>query len=200
MPGCANCRMKEMGCASPLAHPYSCKQGKGRDMKLTGKIADNNFNAVNQNHYISGHHKIPRIWVVVADKHRARIFTKPNGHLEQIGEAMPVRRYKNNPKHVVGRVFSSASRYIRHCLSYKQDQEFKMALDFVGDLALFLEQAEKERAYDRLVLAAPPKMLGNFRKLLNENVQSKIIAEVNKDLTKMSEGKLMEEIKSIVWF
>lgn len=169
-------------------------------MKLTGKLADNNFGAVNQNHYIAGHHKIPRIWVMVADRHKARIFTKPDGHLEQIGEAFPVFKHKNTPKNAVGRAFSSASHYIRHCLSYRLGGDMKSARQFVCDISTFLEEADQENAFDRLVLAASPKMLGDFRKSLGAQVQGKIIAEVNKDLTKMPEKKLMEELKSIIWF
>ncbi len=171
-------------------------------MKLTGKIANDDFRSVSQTHYMAGHHKIPRIWIVVADAHRARIFTKPDGHLEQIGEASPrvSSRLGRKPNKVLGRVVSSATNFIRHRLEPRLGPDEKTTDKFVSDIASWLDNAVAQDAFDRLVLAASPKILGLLRKTLSKNTESRIIAELDKDLTKFSEKDLLEELKTVVWF
>ncbi|MGI3168264.1 host attachment family protein [Pseudooceanicola sp. C21-150M6] len=54
---------------------------------------------------------------------------------------------------------------------------------FADDLAdLLYRQAHKGR-FDRIVLVAPPKTLGELRKVLHKEVADKVIAEVPKTLT-----------------
>ena len=145
-------------------------------MHLTGKVANDGFKSVSEDHYIIHHHKIPRIWVIVTDGQKARVFMKPDGHLEQIAEAVPqgghaVHRDGDNDHHV-----------------------------FVQEIAVWLDEAVHANAFDRLVLAASPKMLGNFRKALSVSVQSRLVAQIDKDLTKMNEKELFAELVKIVWF
>jgi hypothetical protein len=66
---------------------------KDEMMKLEGKITQ----IASIDTQPSGHHKIPRIWIVVADQRIARIFKKSDSHLELIGEALPIR-IGNAPK------------------------------------------------------------------------------------------------------
>lgn len=190
-----------MGCALPLAHPLSCINMEN-DMKITGKVANDGFKAVSAEHYITSRHKIPRIWIVVADRHKFRVFMKPDGHLEQIAEGFPHAEghTQDISDHTFGRIVSSASVYIRHSLSSGKKPAEKDAVKFVKDIAAWLDEAVKEDSYDRLVLAASPKMLGDIRKVLSYNVHARITAEINKDLTKMRADEILEELKEIVWF
>jgi protein required for attachment to host cells len=51
----------------------------------------------------------------------------------------------------------------------------------------------------RLVLIAAPQTLGELRKILSKPVQMRIVTEVDKDLTKMSDKDLQVELEKIVW-
>lgn len=146
-------------------------------MKLSGKIAEEGFTAVGAKHFASGHHEVPRVWVMVADRHGARIFSKPEGHLEEIG---------------------AASANTHHSAEAHKAPREKDAQSFAHDIAAWLDQAVKADAFDRLVLAAAPHMLGDLRKVLGKTVQSRIVAEVDKDLTKMNEPDLRKELEKIV--
>ncbi len=202
MSGCANFWMKNMGCVTPLAHPIACKKTRSQNMRLTGKVANDGFKAVSEDHYMTGHHKIPRIWIVLADRHKLRVFMKPDGHLEQIAEAYPQDNYREKgiPNHSLGRMASSASKYIRHRLQPHIGPTEKNDNKFVQEIADWLENAVHANAFDRLIVAASPKMLGDLRKTLSDEVQARIVAEIDKDLTKMPEKELFKELKEIVWF
>ena len=54
---------------------------------------------------------------------------------------------------------------------------------FARDLADHLEKAANEHRFDRLVLVAAPRALGDLRGLLPKTVQGKVVAQIDKDLT-----------------
>ena len=57
--------------------------------------------------------------------------------------------------------------------------------EFARDLSEHLETASNRHRFDYLVLVAAPKILGDLRELLPKTVHGKIVAEINKDLTKI---------------
>ncbi|MCR8550932.1 host attachment family protein [Salipiger sp. P9] len=54
---------------------------------------------------------------------------------------------------------------------------------FATDLAAMLYEAAHKGAFERLVLVAPPKVLGDLRAALHKEVADKIVAELPKTLT-----------------
>jgi protein required for attachment to host cells len=54
---------------------------------------------------------------------------------------------------------------------------------FADDIAAALYKAAHAGRYEKLVVAAPPKTLGELRKAFHKEVSARIVAEVNKDLT-----------------
>lgn len=54
---------------------------------------------------------------------------------------------------------------------------------FAADIADALYKAAHAGRYSKLVVAAPPKTLGELRKAFHKEVSGRIVAEVNKDLT-----------------
>ena len=47
---------------------------------------------------------------------------------------------------------------------------------------------------------AAPRTLGDMRGALSKNVFSRIVAEVDKELTEIPEAKLKKHLNEIVWF
>ncbi len=56
---------------------------------------------------------------------------------------------------------------------------------FAKQIADALYTAAHNAQYTRLVIAAPPMILGDIRKALHKEVSDKVVAEVSKDLTNM---------------
>lgn len=70
-------------------------------------------------------------------------------------------------------------------LSTMQEPDWhELAKDrFAGDLADMLYDYARKNAFSRLVVCAPPKVLGELRKQYHKEVESRIVAEVDKDFT-----------------
>ena len=56
---------------------------------------------------------------------------------------------------------------------------------FAKDLAEALYTAAHGGRYDKLVIAAPPMIMGDLRRAMHKEVSDKVVAEVSKDLTNM---------------
>ena len=56
-------------------------------------------------------------------------------------------------------------------------------LRFAREIAETLQTLVRERSIESLVIAAPPKILAELRKSMHQEVEKRVIAEVDKDLT-----------------
>jgi protein required for attachment to host cells len=54
---------------------------------------------------------------------------------------------------------------------------------FAKDIADKLQVLVREKQIEALVIAAPPKILAELRKSMHQEVEKRVIAEVDKDLT-----------------
>jgi len=71
---------------------------------------------------------------------------------------------------------------------------------FAYKLAAWLDGAAHDDVFGRLVIAAPPHMLGELRKAMSKQVNTRVVAEVSKDLAKHSEPELRAALAEILWF
>lgn len=143
--------------------------------------------------------RIPRTWVMVVDQHIVRLFERNEGELEPIGTAHPEPEEDialNNKS--VGRVLSSSSRSIHHKYEPHMNESRQRRLSFAHQISDWLDEAVRENAFDRLILAAAPKTLGDLRKAVTQPVRERIFAEINKDLTKLDVRTLQEELERIL--
>ncbi|WP_395019405.1 host attachment protein [Dongia sp.] len=65
---------------------------------------------------------------------------------------------------------------------------------FTESLAEEVNRAALAKQFDRLILAAPPRTLGILRKSLSSHATGRVIAELDKDLTKASRDDLAAQI------
>lgn len=70
--------------------------------------------------------------------------------------------------------------------------------NFLKRVAERVGEAEKQKAFDHLVIAAPPRALGLLRNLLSRNAQSRIRAEAAKDLLDEETPKLRERLTELL--
>src|SRR3546814_8025432 len=61
---------------------------------------------------------------------------------------------------------------------------------FAKEMAGILDQAGGSGAYERLILVAPPKTLGDLRTALSATTRKKITGELDKDITAGTVGEL----------
>ena len=99
-----------------------------------------------------------------------RVFNDNNPPTHEQGTDRPGREHSS-----VGYGRSSVSQTDWHDL-----EEHK----FAHDVAATLEKIVRERKVEALVVIAPPRALADLRKAFHDDVKKKIIAEIDKDLTK----------------
>jgi len=132
--------------------------------------------------------KPQKTWVLIADGARARILDHagPGAPLEPVLEEagsksrLPTRELGSDKP---GRTQESIGDGNRHAMAPRVDwHAFEKHL-FAKEVAKILDQGAQDNAFDRLVLVAPPKTLGELRSLLGKATQARVSAEINKDLT-----------------
>lgn len=143
-----------------------------------------------------------KTWILVADGSRARVLlsegwgsglTPVEGksfeiHIpptRELGAEKPGRGYSPSQ----GRPFAVETRADWH----RQAKE-----NFLKSMADVLKEGAKARAFDRLVLVAPPQALGDLRAALAGRVQKMVVAEINKDLTHLSLKDLEKHLVEVV--
>jgi protein required for attachment to host cells len=137
-------------------------------------------------------------WILVADASRARIFENrgPGRDVFQLPggvlEAPTANEYSDQP----GRSFSS----VGSGRSAMEPHHSKAgpAADFAAELMARMEKEHDERKYDRLIVCAPPAMLGTLREAVPERLRPHIMAEVDKDLTKVPTDEIAGHLEEVI--
>ncbi|HEX4407673.1 MAG TPA: host attachment family protein [Xanthobacteraceae bacterium] len=100
-----------------------------------------------------------------------RVFTDDNPSTHEQGTDRPGRSFSS-----VGAGRSSVAQTDWHDLEEHR---------FARDVASRLERIVRERGVEALVIVAPPRTLADLRKTFHDDVKKKIVAEIDKDLTKL---------------
>ena len=111
-----------------------------------------------------------------------RVFTDQNPPTHEQGTDRPGRAYSS-----VGAGRSSVTQTDWHAL-----EEHK----FAHEAASTLEKIVRERRVEALVVVAPPRALADLRKAFHPDVKRKIIAEIDKDLTKHPVDQIEKHLAS----
>ncbi|HET6158224.1 MAG TPA: host attachment protein [Dongiaceae bacterium] len=69
---------------------------------------------------------------------------------------------------------------------------------FAREMARVLDAAAENKAFDRLILVAPPATLGDLRMELGESTRKMVSAELPKDLTRHAEQELPQHLGGVL--
>ena len=69
---------------------------------------------------------------------------------------------------------------------------------FAREMAKVLDAAAANKAFDRLILVAPPATLGDLRMELGDQTRKLVTAELPKDLTRHAEQDLPQHLESVL--
>ena len=138
------------------------------------------------------------VWVVVADKARARIFfaASPNAALEEKEvflnpeDRVPERDLVTDRP---GRAHSSVGNQ-RSGMSGEVDAKTHEAQMFAKEVAERLAKARANAEFDRLVLVAAPAFLGMLREKLDSQVLRCVTLTLDKDLSHLGARELREHL------
>ncbi|HSM19449.1 MAG TPA: host attachment protein [Hyphomicrobiales bacterium] len=146
--------------------------------------------------------KPTRSWIVVADGASARIFENhgPGKGLsarpaEEMHHATPPSRDidADRPGRSHDRMGPG-----RHAMEPPTDAHREEKRRFADDLARHLNEAAQGGSFDRLILVAAPKTLGDLRQALGKAAAAKLDGELAKDLTKVPDHELPSHLGEVI--
>lgn len=141
-------------------------------------------------------------WILIADGAHARLFANhgPGKGIEAVEGG--VINGDHRPDHELvrdsaGRTFESVGD-MRHAITPKTDPHRELKRTFAEHLAEFMDRQYAAKAFDRLVIVAPPKALGDLRAALSDHLKPHIYAELDKDLVKTPTAELPEHLGAVM--
>jgi len=141
-------------------------------------------------------------WILIADGAHARVFANrgPGKGIEAVQGG--VINGDHRPDHELvrdsaGRTFESVGD-TRHAITPKTDPHRELKRDFAKHLADMLDRSYADKAFDRLVLVAPPTALGDLRAALTAQVKPHVYAELDKDLVKTPTAELPQHLGAVL--
>lgn len=137
-------------------------------------------------------------WFLIGDGARARMFAndgpgkglKPALGYALIANNKPSRELGSDSP---GRSFSSAGSD-RHAMQPPTDPHRHEQREFAKDIADLLAEQQRNNAFDRLIIAAAPQMLGDLRAALTPQLRDMVHEEINKDFTKATPKELEKHL------
>jgi protein required for attachment to host cells len=92
-----------------------------------------------------------------------------------------------------GRVFKRASTNLRSGVDTTDWHELEKKR-FAKHVASALEDLVRREKVKAIIIAAPPRTLGELRHVLHADVKKRVLAEIDKDLTKFPVGEIEKHL------
>lgn len=127
-------------------------------------------------------------WILVADDSGARLF-KTLGRspqltlIQEFDHPEAHQRNRDFDTDRPGRSFDSIGRG-RHAMSAEVNPKQREEERFAHELGRYLKEGHDHQTFSELVLVASPRLLGDLRQILPDNVKKCIIEEIDKDYPK----------------
>jgi protein required for attachment to host cells len=144
-----------------------------------------------------------RIWVMVMDAGRVQLFDLDEKSRSLHPRSLPglpaegphayARDLKSDRP---GRSFGSAHSGTRHAIEPRHDHHKQEKHEAAAQVASALERSFIAHEYDRLVLVAPPRAVGEMRILLSARLQSQMDT-IAKDLSKATSAEIWNEVAAL---
>ncbi len=138
------------------------------------------------------------VWILVADRARARLFSLDEGaaRLNEIEDFVNTvaripghERERAPPPRVHDRLGEG-----RHAIEARTSTREKAALQFAAMLGSRLKHAHDEQRYRDLVLIAPPRFLGALNTALGALLGGAVLLRVSKNLTRSAASEIREAL------
>jgi protein required for attachment to host cells len=140
-------------------------------------------------------------WVLVADAGRAKVLEqsgpeKSLSPVEGLAFEHALSKSSDMARDSLPRTFDSVGPG-RHAIAPKSDPHRSEKLVFAKELAQVLDAGLTNHAYDKLIIVAPPQMIGDLRAILSDAVRRHLERELVADLTHASISDIAQRIAEI---
>ena len=138
------------------------------------------------------------IWILVADRARARLFSLSKGASRMIEIEDFVNPEARTPGHERERAppprVHDRLGEGRHAIEAHTSPREKVTSQFATMLGSHLKHAHDEQRYRDLVLVAPPRFLGALNAALGARLGETVLLRVSKNLTRSPEKEIREAL------
>ena len=142
-------------------------------------------------------------YILVADGARARLYVN-NGvgkGMQPVSGATHKADLHHHDRDILtdkpGRAFNSVGEG-RSAMEPQTEWHRFEKHKFAREMARVLDAAAANKAFDRLILIAPPATLGDLRTELSDATRKMVTAELPKDLTRHSEQELPQHLEPVL--
>lgn len=141
-------------------------------------------------------------WIAVADGAEVRIFQNEGvgkGVFELPDHAISSPRLRNRDIMAgrPGRTFDRAG-YGRHAMEPLTDPQEVAERSFLRDVVYWLTEQAQCEAFDRLVIIAEPRALGEIRRVMPKTLAGKVQGEVAADLTHATPAQVQQRLAPLL--
>ena len=141
-------------------------------------------------------------WILIADGARARLVVNANtndGYKQVIDTDFIA---DNRPSHDMGterpgRTHNSTGS-VRHAMQPPVDPHREEKRHLAQRVNMFLEEQLQQKAFERLIVIAAPKTLGDLRGSFSNPLQAMVVEEIDKDLTMFSLNELQDKLSRLI--
>jgi protein required for attachment to host cells len=143
-----------------------------------------------------------KTWVLVADAGHARVLERSGPKqdfalVEGLELKHPIAKSSDMVRDSLPRTFDSVGPG-RHAITPRSDPHRSEKKNFARELAQVLDAGLAKNAYDRLIIIAPPQMIGDLRPQLSEAVRSRLTQELLLDLADASIPEIARRVEKAV--
>ena len=141
-------------------------------------------------------------WIAVADGAEARIFQNEGvgkGVFELSDRALASPRLRNRDIMAdrPGRTFDRAG-YGRHAMEPRTDPQEVAEHSFLRELVYWLAEQGQSGVFDRLVIIAEPRALGEIRRMMPKSLIEKLHGEISADLTHATAAQIQQRLEGLM--
>lgn len=137
-------------------------------------------------------------WIVVMDSSVANFYrmhrdASGTARIDEVADAMESHLHHHSrdlKSDQPGRGFESGDSATRHAMEPRHDYHKLEKHDFVRAVAGALKSAHDAQKFERLVLVAPARSIGELRSELADAVRKTVWREIEKDLVKLNDHDL----------
>jgi protein required for attachment to host cells len=138
------------------------------------------------------------IWILVADRARARLFSLAEGASRMIEVADFVnpeaRTSANERDHAPPPRVHDRMGEGRNLIEAHTPPREKAAMQFAARLGVYLRHAHDKQRYCNLVLIAPPRFLGALNTTLGARLGTTVLLRISKNLTRNCVNEIREAL------
>lgn len=145
-----------------------------------------------------------RTWILIADAGNARVLEtaglgQPLYAVPDMASSQDLPRSHDLGNDRLPRGHESVGA-TRHAIEPKSDPHRELKRSFAKEIADRLTSAAEAKSFERLIIVAPPVMLGDLRQALPRSVKDRTAAEIAKDLVAVPDHDIRKHLLDVVAF